>query len=275
MPAAVRYARLLVGAGKRRKAVAIVEETWVSNPHPLLVEVTEELGSSSGAEEKVRVLERLAGYNRDHIESHIAIARAAMEAGRWSDAREHLEACGDDPPARVCRYMAELEEAENGDVEASREWLHRASVADPDSAWVCENCGHAVADWVITCERCESFDSLEWRTPPRVTRMSEADSPFRQSAGNSAHNTTADVDANDNATNTDTDTDTDTDNDHDGGNGSGPEQTDTNDAPTIDGDEPPETMDADPEAELEDDPPETMDADPEAELEDDPPVKPI
>ena len=67
--------------------------------------------------------------------------------------------------------MAELVEAENGDVEASREWLRRASLAAPDSAWVCNNCGNTVADWEPVCERCKKFDCLEWQTPPRVTRM--------------------------------------------------------------------------------------------------------
>ena len=62
-------------------------------------------------------------------------------------------------------------EAENGDGETSREWLRKASLADPDPAWVCENCGNAVADWELVCGRCQNFDSLIWQSPPRVTRM--------------------------------------------------------------------------------------------------------
>ena len=74
-------------------------------------------------------------------------------------------------PARICRYMAELEEGENRDLEASREWLKKAAFAEPDSVWNCSHCGQVVADWDPLCKQCETFDSLEWRTPPRVTRM--------------------------------------------------------------------------------------------------------
>lgn len=174
VPAVVRVARLLAGAGKRRKAVAVIEEAWVSNPHPYLVEVMEEMSTGTGAQEHISAIERLAGYNRDHAESHVALAKAALAAGLWQETREHLEAAaGSDPPARVCRFMAELEELEKGDVEASREWLIKASLADPDPAWVCGHCGHALADWAPVCEKCGTFNPFTWETPPRVTRMAE------------------------------------------------------------------------------------------------------
>ena len=52
VPAAVRTARLLQGAGKRRKAVSIIEEIWVTNPHPLLIDVIGELSSGVGLKKK-------------------------------------------------------------------------------------------------------------------------------------------------------------------------------------------------------------------------------
>ena len=172
VPAAVRTAQLLKDAGMRRKAAAVIEEAWVSSPHPKLAEMIGELASGPGPQEKMRTIERLAGYNKDHAESHLAISKAALAAGMWQEAREHLLAAAEAQlSARVCRYMAELEEAERGDIEASREWLRRASLADPDSAWLCKDCGNAVAEWELICNRCESFDTFEWKTPPRVTRI--------------------------------------------------------------------------------------------------------
>jgi HemY protein len=180
VPAAVRNARLLQGAGKRRKAASVIEEIWVTNPHPQLAEVMEELSSGVGAQEKMRAVEKLASYNKDHEESHLAIAKSALVAEMWQEAREHLTEVsdvtnGEVPSARVCRYMAELEDGENHDVEASREWLKKAAIADPDSAWNCTHCGQVMADWEPVCNHCESFDSLEWRTPPRVTRLAPVD----------------------------------------------------------------------------------------------------
>ena len=178
VPAAVRYASLLNGAGKRRRAASIIEETWVVNPHPDLVPVMEGLSDSDNDQEKLRLLERLAGNNKDHLESHLALARAALSAGMYKEAREHLEAVsGDNPSARICRYMAQLEEAEGVNPDAAKDWLKRAAVADPDEAWVCDNCGNVLAEWAPVCGRCEQFDSLEWTTPPRVTPF-QADEEF-------------------------------------------------------------------------------------------------
>ena len=90
----------------------------------------------------------------------------------WREAREHLEAAsGTNPSARICRYMAELVEAENGDVERSREWLRQASMSEPDRAWVCDDCGNTVGEWKPICGQCEKFDSLLWKAPARVTRI--------------------------------------------------------------------------------------------------------
>jgi HemY protein len=177
VPAAVRNARLLQGTGKRRKAASVIEEIWVTNPHPQLADVMEELSSGVGAQEKMRAIENLASYNKDHMESHLAIAKSALAASMWKEAREHLVEVSnvleeDIPSARICRYMAELEEGENHDGEGSREWLKKAAIAAPDSAWNCIHCGQVMADWEPICNHCERFDTLKWRTPPRVTRLS-------------------------------------------------------------------------------------------------------
>ena len=112
----------------------------------------------------------------------MAFAQSALVAGMWQEAREHLEAIADlnsaeIPSARICRYMAELEEGENSDIEASREWLKKAAIAEPDSAWNCSSCGQVMAEWEPVCNHCETFDTLEWRTPPRVTRLAPVDLP--------------------------------------------------------------------------------------------------
>lgn len=171
VPAAVRYADLLADAGKRRRAVSIIEETWVRQPHPHLANAMERL-AAGGAEDRLHAIERLAGYNRDHEESHVALARAALAAKRWSEAREHLDILArTHATSRVARLMAELEEGEKGDTDASRAWLKRATMAEPDAAWVCDSCGNVVAEWEPVCGRCETFDGFLWMTPPRVTHF--------------------------------------------------------------------------------------------------------
>ena len=129
--------------------------------------------------ERVKRYETLAAQNKDHLESHIAIATSALAARLWGEARRHLAACGGTESAiatspRVCRLMAELEEAEHNDLPAARMWLARAASAQvPEPSYVCGACGGETAAWSALCPHCRSFDSIEWRLPgrARMTRL--------------------------------------------------------------------------------------------------------
>jgi HemY protein len=121
---------------------------------------------------RVKRFQRLFSFRPDHPESHIALAESSLAARLWGEARKHLAAAaGDAPTARVCRLMAELEEQEAGNMEASRQWLARATTAVPDEAWVCNGCGAVAGSWSALCGNCNSFGSLAWQAPPRAMRL--------------------------------------------------------------------------------------------------------
>jgi len=177
-PAAARLADLQLAAGKAGKAVSTVERAWTAAPHPELAEMYWRARGANDALERVRAAQQLAKQNPDHPESHLVLAETALDAQLWGEARRHLQAAaGDTPPARVCRLMAELEESEHKDAEAARSWLVRASMADPDPAWVCGDCGNSVAEWTIVCGNCGGFASFSWRTPPHVLRLMDESVP--------------------------------------------------------------------------------------------------
>lgn len=134
-PAAVRLAQLLIAAGRSRKAAQVIERAWRHHPDPDLLEVYFTACQCHDALQKVAAAERLARENPEHIESRLAVAVAAMEARQWPQARAALEAAaGESPSPRVCKLMAELEEAEHGDYARAALWLRRAmgeTVAPP------------------------------------------------------------------------------------------------------------------------------------------------
>jgi len=172
LPAALLLADHYLRAGKARKAGALIERMWGLEPHPTLVPIYWDARGATVALDRVKASERLAGFNPGHVESDLAIAIAALEADLWGQARKHLEtAGGKEPPARICRLMSDLEEAEHGDSAKARHWLIRASMADPDPAWVCGACGHTVETWSATCGSCHAFDTYAWRMPPHVMRL--------------------------------------------------------------------------------------------------------
>ncbi len=127
-PAAARYARLLIAAGRHGRAAEVVEKAWAVQPDPDLAELYWDARQAHDALAKVKAAQRLATFNPDHVESRIAIAVAALEARLWGEARSNLESvAGENATPRVCRLMAELEEAEHGDLSRARIWLMRAT----------------------------------------------------------------------------------------------------------------------------------------------------
>lgn len=171
VPAAVVLAKALTAAGKGRKAATAIERTWREAPHPALLDAYLAATAPDDVLERVRAAQRLTKNNLAHVESHIALATVALDARLWGEARKSLGAVGDDPPARVCRAMAALEELEHGNAALAREWLMRATLADPDPAWVCDTCGNTVKDWRPVCGKCHAFDGYRWRTPPHVMAL--------------------------------------------------------------------------------------------------------
>ena len=126
--AAARYARLLIAEGRHGRAAEVLERAWRVRPDPELADLYWDARQSIDALAKVKAAQRLATFNPDHIESRIAVAVAALEARLWGEARSNLESiAGENAPPRVCRLMAELEEAEHGDLSRARVWLMRAT----------------------------------------------------------------------------------------------------------------------------------------------------
>jgi len=167
-------AELLIAAGKGRKAARVLEETWARAPHPDLVRLYLQALPAADDLGRLKRLGKLTAGRAEHPESQLALARAALDAKLWGEARRHLiVAAGPDgldgaPSESVCRLMAALEEAEHDDTAAARAWLDRAVTAPADPSWVCRACGAVAEVWSARCGACEAFDGLRWQQPPRV-----------------------------------------------------------------------------------------------------------
>ena len=169
LPAVLRTADLMAAAGKVRLASRTIHNAWSRTPHPELARIYSGIGKGDDLLKRVRRFERLLSFNPDHPESHIALADAALAAELWGEARNHLEqAAGDEPSARVCFLMADLEERAGENPEAVRTWLLRASAAPPDAAWICDDCGAAWDDWSPQCGDCGALGTQNWQPPARA-----------------------------------------------------------------------------------------------------------
>jgi HemY protein len=178
VPVAYRYAELLLKRDEARKATKAIEKTWAVAPHPDLAQLYLSALGEKDPVKRVQALTRLTAANPDELESRIALARECLEANLWGEARRHLTAAGGKRPVvRVCRLMADLEEAEFADGEKVRHWLARAADAPGDRQWRCTACGAVNERWQAVCDSCGAFGTLQWRVPDPTTGEIARDEP--------------------------------------------------------------------------------------------------
>jgi HemY protein len=166
-PAVTTAAALLAGQGQQRKAERIIEAAWVQSPHPDLAEAYSGLRPEQPAAERLQRIAKLAALSPGHEESRIALARAALAARQYSQARAQLAPLMEvRPSARVYLLMAEIEEAENGMSGTAREMLARAAHAPRDPAWIAG--GVISAQWAPVEPETGRIGAFTWGHPPEL-----------------------------------------------------------------------------------------------------------
>jgi HemY protein len=174
-PAHIHHATLLKASGKHRKAIGVLESAWNAAPHP---EIATAYWPATGADDamaRMKAAQKLASFNSGHPVTLMMLARVALEASLWGEARNSLRAIEafDEPVSSgYCQLMAQLEELEHSDLTTAREWLVRAANADSDPSWICKDCGNAATTWTALCGGCGGFDTFQWRKPSRVPGLS-------------------------------------------------------------------------------------------------------
>ena len=164
MPAAVLAGRLLAATGNTRKAGRLLEKTWRLSPHPELAEVYGNAKSGASPRERLKRVLSLVRKAPGGVEGPIAIARAAVQAADWREAREALKPLAEDrPSSRVCALMAEIEDGEFADEGRAREWLARAVHAPRDPIWTAD--GFTSETWRAYSPETGELDAFVWKVP--------------------------------------------------------------------------------------------------------------
>ncbi len=163
VPAAVLAARLLAGTGKLRRANAILAATWTRGPHPDLASAWRELAPDEAPLVRFSRLQKVLKGRSAAPEAHLVLARAALDAQLWGQARGHLEAMLKARPTRsVFLLLASLEREERNDSKAVAHWTEQANQALADDHWQCVACKGQAHDWSALCPHCGHSATLEW-----------------------------------------------------------------------------------------------------------------
>jgi HemY protein len=165
-PAVLAHAMQLRVKGREKRAQAVLAEGWKRAPHPDIAAMA--LAPIADKLTRAQAATQLTAGAPDHPETHLLLARTALDAGVVGEARRHLEAAQKSglEQRRAWLLRAELEEEERGDTEAGRlaqrDALRRAANADPDPEWRCTACHTPQPAWRAACPVCLTPGSLVW-----------------------------------------------------------------------------------------------------------------
>jgi HemY protein len=163
VPAAVLAAKYQSEAHQIRRAMRIVEAAWLEQPHPDLADAYAHVRLGEAARQRLVRAETLAAKAPGHLESALAVARAAVDASEFTRAREALAHFVAAPTQRVAMLMAEIERSEHGDSGRARAWTLRAVRALHDPVWTAD--GYVSDRWRPVSPVSGRLDAFRWQTP--------------------------------------------------------------------------------------------------------------
>ncbi|KQT61854.1 MULTISPECIES: heme biosynthesis protein HemY [unclassified Aureimonas] len=163
-PAAVAASRALFRLGDLKRGSKILEAAWTAEPHPDLAVAYVHARPGDSVADRLRRARRLQELRPSHVESHIAVAHAALDAKNVPLARAEAEAALKlEQREGLYLLMADIEEAEGGTEGRVREWLGRAIRAPRDPAWTAD--GTVAEVWSPISPVTGRIDAFRWKVP--------------------------------------------------------------------------------------------------------------
>lgn len=164
VPAAVAAGRALFRQNELRKGTRLLEAIWKKAPHPEVADVYVHARPGDSTQDRLKRARRLETLKRNHVESSLAVARAANDAGEYRVAREAIEtALRLGPRESAYLLLADIEENETGDQGRVRHWLSKAVRAPRDPAWTAD--GYVSETWAPVSPITGALGAFEWKVP--------------------------------------------------------------------------------------------------------------
>jgi HemY protein len=168
-PAAIAYARRLRAGRRERAALDVLRQSWSLAPHPNVGE--EFIRPAHDKLARAQEAAQLVRSNPGHVESHLFLAQAALDAGLNNEARQQIEAARASGmnQRRLWVLLADVEVAE-GHAAAAQDALRHLHEADPDPVWRCGHCGTIHPTWQPVCDACETAGTIAWVQPDQAAQ---------------------------------------------------------------------------------------------------------
>lgn len=148
--------------GFKFKAISIIKKLWKENPYIILVEIYDSIHRKASLKKRIHAIKKLAILNSDSTIGNIAIAIVAYRAGAFQIAKEFLNlALVTEKTQNLYRLLAYTEKHLGNNVEFLKN-LSISKTFPKNSEYICNNCMHSSVKWSATCDKCSSYDSIQW-----------------------------------------------------------------------------------------------------------------
>ena len=163
IPNSIYLVKNLINRKQRRKAVRIVEKTWTLAPHPILMELIENIYvKESQTQINKKLIELALKAPIDHPESLYTLAKVKFSERNIDESKKYLlKILKIYLDYRAVEMMIEISKI-NKENKRISEWSEKLSSAVKPS-WVCQICSEIQEAWTPYCNKCNSFDSIEWK----------------------------------------------------------------------------------------------------------------
>lgn len=167
VPAAVLASESYLAQKRPRVAAKLLRKAWDTAPHPALAAAFAALAPDETPDERLKRFQPLLRSHAEDRQTRLLHTELCLACEDFPAARRALgDLAENEPDVRALTLMAAIEKGAGAPEAVVRGWLARAVTAPRGPQWICENCHSVQAEWKPVCSKCDSFDTLSWKTPP-------------------------------------------------------------------------------------------------------------
>lgn len=132
-PLTILFATIKMRQNNWKSALAVIEKSWGNNPSQALSQLVFNIQSKMRSEKFIDIARHIASLAPMHYESHLLLARAALEMDQYDLASQEIgEALSEGHKVRACQLMAEFCMRTHGNNTEALSWLHYAAQSKND-----------------------------------------------------------------------------------------------------------------------------------------------
>lgn len=163
-PAALSAARCYIEQDDKKSAEKILNSIWKVAPNKELADIIIDLYPLESSAETYRRIKKLCDSAEKFLESRHLVAKSAIAAEHWPEARKALENAINSNQATKTTYQlfALLERKQKDDEAAAIKYEALSETAVADYKWQCCSCHNLTNHYIPLCNKCSEFDTISW-----------------------------------------------------------------------------------------------------------------